>query len=186
MKPISQIVAESTLHRSSRDENSQLILANPHLLADLLEVCYELKNPHHHKACLILELIMVEDVKLLEPYLSEFCDMLPLWKQDGAVRAVAKICYLAVKQHRKAVKSNEEFLSDHQLQQLTEICFDWLIGNTKVAAKAHAMRALYEIGKLQDWIHPQLLEIITKDYAEQSPAYRAVTKEILKKLQVAF
>jgi hypothetical protein len=61
--------------------------------------------------------------------------------------------------------------------------FDWLITDTKVAAKAYSMRTLHILGKYYDWIHPELQIILTKDYANHTAAYKAVAREVLKKIK---
>lgn len=75
-------------------------------------------------------------------------------------------------------------LTLNQEHLIAENCFDWLIDvNKKVATKAYAIRALYELGKKYDWIYPELKRIITDDYPKHSAAYKAVTREILKKIK---
>ena len=83
-------------------------------------------------------------------------------------------------------KSGNSFLTEKQLQLITERCFDWLITDAKVATKAYAMRALFEAGKLQDWIYPQLTAILEKDFAVHSAAYQAAAKELLKKMRKTY
>jgi hypothetical protein len=73
-------------------------------------------------------------------------------------------------------------LTTKQEQQITESCFDWLISeNRKVATKA-SIRALYELGKKYDWLS-ELQRILTDDYHKHSAAYKAVAREILKKIK---
>jgi hypothetical protein len=38
-------------------------------------------------------------------------------------------------------------LSSIEEKQIAESCFDWIIDVNKVASKAYAIRALYELGK---------------------------------------
>lgn len=91
------------------------------------------------------------------------------------MRSISKIC-MFLNQHLS--------LSDIQEQQITESCFDWLINeNGKVATKAYAIRSLFELGKKYDWIHPELKRILSDDYPKHSPAYKAVAREIFKKIK---
>lgn len=53
---------------------------------------------------------------------------------------------------------------------------------TKVATKAYRIRALYEIGKINDWIYSELQRILTDDYHKHYYACKAVITEILKKM----
>lgn len=45
------------------------------------------------------------------------------------------------------------------------------------------MRSLQLLGKEYDWIHPELETILTKDFSAHTAAYKAVSKDILKKIK---
>lgn len=176
-------IANSTAHRPSRDFNSGYIFDNPEALPDLLAIAFDLKDKNHHKACWVLELVFEKEIGWLAPFLETFCDKLANYSHDGAIRSVSKICLFAAKEHLKEAKSGSFFLSEKQLNLLIEACFDWLITDTKVASKAYAMRALFEIGKLHDWIYPELREILPKDFSAHSPGYQAAAKDLLRKMK---
>lgn len=168
-------VANSSAYRISRDENAQHILANPDLFLDLLELALNVADKNHHKACWILELVLEKQLHLLTGHLPVFCISLSEFTNDGATRAVSKICMFLCKHLT---------LTSKQEQQITESCFDWLISeDRKVATKAYSIRALYELGKKYDWIYPELQRILTDDYHKHSVAYKAVAREILKKIK---
>ncbi|WP_232226276.1 hypothetical protein [Flavobacterium sp. ACAM 123] len=64
-----------------------------------------------------------------------------------------------------------------------ESCFEWLIDEVlKVATKVYAVRTLFELGKKNNWIYPELKRILSDDYYKHSAAYKAVAREILKKI----
>lgn len=65
---------------------------------------------------------------------------------------------------------------------MVEACFDWLILDKKVATKAYAMRALFQFGKLQDWIYPELQVILEQQYSSGSAGFQFASKEILGKI----
>ena len=50
-------------------------------------------------------------------------------------------------------RKNQIQLTDNQMQQITEVCFDWLIKDTKVASKCYSIRTLHLLGKKYKWIH---------------------------------
>lgn len=178
-----QNIEKSTAHRPSRDFNANLIFENPALLKDLVAVAMDVSDINHHKACWILELVLEPNIEWLFPYLDPFCDILPLYSHDGAMRSISKIILFATRFHVKNRTSDAAFLSETQLKKMTEICFDWLIGNTKVASKAYAMRALFEIGKFNPAIYPELKDILEIGYSNHSAAYRAATKDLLRKMK---
>ncbi len=177
-----QRIANSTAHRPIRDELSGMVFNDPQLFPELLAVALDVADKNHHKACWILELVLEKEIGWLKDFLPQFCGALPLYKHEGAIRSISKICLFSVQNH---LKQRSGFLSTEELQQITEACFDWLITDAKVATKAYAMRALYIIGKSHGWIYPELEVILTQGFPQHSPAYKAAAKEILHKIDKA-
>jgi len=176
-------IQNSTAHRPSRDFNSNFIIENPKLLVDLMEIVLTVKDKNHHKACWISELIFEKHIDWLSPYLDVFCDTLTSYSNESALRSISKICLFSANYHSKKLKSKENFLTDNHIELMTEACFDWLISDKKVATKAYAMRALFQFGKLQDWVYPELQVILPQQYPHQSPAFKMASKEILEKIK---
>ena len=52
-----KIIANSTAHRKSRDENKNFIFENPTYIKDLTALAFDTKDKNHHKACWVLELV---------------------------------------------------------------------------------------------------------------------------------
>lgn len=168
-------VENSYAYRSSRDENAKLILTNLLLFSDLLTIAFDTADNNHHKACWILELVLEKQPHLLTDYLDDFCKNISKFTNESALRSISKIC-MFLSQHISLTALQEE--------QITENCFDWLIKEDgKVATKAYSIRALYELAKKHDWIYPELKRILTDDYRKHSAAYKAVAREILKKIK---
>ncbi|WP_236564865.1 hypothetical protein [Flavobacterium sp. MK4S-17] len=172
-------VAGSTAHRPIRDELSGMVLADISLFSDLLGMATDVKDKDYHKACWILELVLEQQIEWLLPYLDHFCNSISSLKHDGAIRSLSKICLFAV-QHQE----ESDFLTKGHIQLITEACFDWLINpEGKVAAKAYAMRALYLLGKKQDWIYPELKHILQQDFQHHTAAYKVAAREVLKSIK---
>ncbi|AWH83854.1 hypothetical protein HYN59_01410 [Flavobacterium album] len=171
-------IVNSTAHRPIRDLLSGQVLDNPELLPDLLHIAFDKKDNSYHKACWILELVMEAKIEWLAPHLDDFCIMLSTYTHEGAIRSISKICLFAVTRHQK-----QHLLSAKHSEQITEACFDWLIDpNGKVAAKAYAMRALFLIGKKEDWIYPELQRILSEDSVKHTAAYKGAAKDILRRI----
>lgn len=177
-KILYQSIEKSTAHRPSRDFHCEMIFDQPHLLDDLMQLAMNVNDKNHHKACWILELVLERNILWLSPFLEQFCEALSLYVHDGAVRSVSKICLFAAEKHSKT----NNFLKPGQMAKITEACFDWLIGEAKVASKAYAMRALFQTGKFQQWVYPELKILLEIGYPDHSPAYQAAAKEILRKI----
>jgi hypothetical protein len=171
-------ILNSTAHRPIRDLLSGQVLGDPELLPDLLHIAFDTKDKSHHKACWILELVMEARIKWLTPHLDTFCNTLAQYRDESAIRPISKICLFTVQRQQK-----EAFLCSKHSEQITEACFDWLIDpDGKVAAKAYAMRALYLLGKKEDWIYPELKRILSEDSVKHTAAYKAAAKDILRRI----
>lgn len=168
-------IANSNAYRVSRDENALLVLTDSHLFPDLLAIALNTADKNHYKACWIMELVLEKQLHLLTNYLPLFCNSLSSFTNESALRSISKIC-LFLSLHLQLTSLQEE--------QVTENCLDWLIQeNRKVATKAYAIRTLFELGKNQKWIYPELQRILSDDYPKYSAGYKAVAREILKKIK---
>ena len=177
-------INQSNAHRSSRDENAQFILDHLDLFPEFIAMAFDVNDKNHFKACWILELVLEENLELILPYLYRYCENLKNYRNHSAIRSISKICMFLAKFHIKNLKFNEIVLSEKQIQTISEKCLDWIIDeNEKVASKAYAIRTLFELGKIQMWIYPELKRILADDYMKHSYAYKAVAREILKKIK---
>lgn len=168
-------------YRENRLMAAQDVLENQYLFNELISICFSPSNKNNHKACWILEFVSYEELLWLQPHLDFFCSNLKVLKDESSIRPIAKVVQLLVKSHYKK-NENSILLSEENLQDCIEASFDWLINDVKVATKAYSIRTLYVLGNHYDWIHPELQIILNKDYADHSAAYKAVAKEVLKKI----
>jgi hypothetical protein len=119
-------------------------------------------------------MILEKDLHLLFSYLDLFCETLHLYKNKSALRSISKICMFL---------SLHASLNEKQERLLIESSYDWLIDpDGKVATKAYAIRTLYQMGKKNKEIHANLARILRDDYTKFSSAYKAVAREIMKKI----
>lgn len=169
-----------TGYKENRQKYADEVLENPALFPELIRLCFLSSNKNAAKACWILELVCYEKLEWLQEYLDFFCSNIKNLTNESAIRPAAKICLLLTISH---FKKKEILLTENQLQQITETCFDWLMTDVKVASKCYAIRALHLLGNHFDWIHPELKIILDKDYTNHSAAYKAVGREILKKIK---
>ena len=169
----------TTAHKDSRQKQANEVLNNRDNFDELIRLCFETKNKNHPKACWVLELVCYKKLEWLQKYLDFFSSNIKNLTKDSAIRGISKVCLLVTISH---FKKKEIQLTENQLQQITETCFDWLIKDRKVASKCYAIRSLYLLGTHFDWIHPELKIILEKEYPNHSSAYKAVAREILKKI----
>lgn len=170
-------------YRANRLLVAQDVLENQYFFEELIQICFSPLDKNNHKACWILEFVSYEELIWLQPHLDFFCSNLNVLKDESAIRPIAKVVQLLVKSHYKK-NENSILLSEENLQNCIEASFDWLINDVKVATKAYSIRTLYVLGNHYDWIHPELQIVLNKDYADHSAAYKAVAKEVLKKITI--
>tara|TARA_R110000850_G_scaffold80947_3_gene174163 strand:+ start:39841 stop:40383 length:543 start_codon:yes stop_codon:yes gene_type:complete len=172
-------IDQSTAHKKSRITVSNFAMKSDDNLAELINIAFDISHKNHVKAFWSLELVCNKKLKLLIPYIDEFCEVLSKLKDDSAVRPATKICmFLAKSNHRK----NGIELSKDQEHTIIENLVDRLIQNEKVAAKVYSMKALFVFGKKYNWIYEELKPIITQDAFEHSAAYQSCARNILKKI----
>lgn len=182
MNELAAIIAHTTGYKNSRQATADFIITNPKLMPDFMQICFENQNPDHYKACWAMELIAFEKLNWFQEYVSLICSKSKILNNESAIRPLSKVIFLLLEAHYKTTKTGIHF-TESQLQELIEINFDWLITDTKVAAKAYAMRSLFLLGKEFNWIHPELKTILSKDFSHHTAAYKAVSKQLLKKIK---
>lgn len=160
-----------------RNDNLKRVLDTPDLLYDLVEIAMDLSDKNQHKAIWIIEMLAEQNAILLQPYTQKLLETIPHFKHESAIRGSSRIVLFMS-------KFEPSFLTEAQQQMCIEIALDWLINDQiKVAPKANAMYTLAYYMKREVWLKDELREIIGKDFAQQSAAYKAAAKLVLKKLK---
>lgn len=169
--------------RTKRMEMSNLIGDNPSNIATLLKIAFQVDDPVSCKASWVLEFMAKEHLNYLFPNMDTFVHHIGAVHMDPAVRPMAKICEALMKSYFQS-KDQETLnaINEEHLEIITSACFDWLIGNHKVAAQAYAMTSLLLLGRKFDWIHPELRSILEQNYPNGSAAYKARARMTLARL----
>ncbi len=174
--------------RENRQHAATMVLDNPSLIPMLLEIAFQVDEDISCRACWVLEFTSKKNIEWLLPHIDTFLDNAGRVHLDPAVRPVAKICeYLTEAYFGKKPSKVKSALTNSHLERITELCFDWLINDEKVAAKAYSMRSLFLLGTKFDWIHPELKLILEENYAQGSAAYKARARhtfEALRKFRI--
>ena len=170
--------------RENRLYYANLLLEDRTLIPAALDILFKIDDPVSCKAAWILEFMCDENLEALIPYLDTFTENIHKVYLDSAVRPVAKICeYLTKAFYGKTPNAVKEHLTKTQRERITEVCFDFMINDEKIAPKAYSMNSLYLLGSEFDWIHPELVDILERDFQMQSSGFKARAKHILKKIK---
>jgi hypothetical protein len=170
--------------REKRLYYANMVINNPELLKPLLDILFTVNDKVSCRAAWVFEFMCSEKLDVIIPYLDVFTEKISRVHLDSAVRPVAKVSELLVKSYyRKEDNSIKQHLSLTHRERIVESCFDWMISEQKVAVKAYSMNALYLLGKSFDWVHPELLIILERDFSSNSAAFKARARHIIKKLK---
>ena len=180
---IKELNAIKTMSKSHRDKVSRAVLKDESLFKSLIEIAFDYNDETSVKAALILENACEQRLDWIAYNLSYFTENISYLKNDSAIRPAAKICNLIAQEVNSKFDSPiKVIVTNEQVEQIIETCFEWLVKDTKVASKAHAMEALYFLGKQLQWIHYELEMIIKRDLELESPAYSSRGLKILERM----
>ena len=171
--------------RIHRDKVTDFVLRNKQYIKELLELIFGDNKKLAIRASWILELVCVNDVKLLEPFFNYYIENLQKPKDESIIRPLAKICFLYVDEFTSVDRpSNNIFISEINKNKIIEVCFDWLINKHNVANHIYAMDTLYLLGNQYKWVHTELKLVLERNISTGSPGYQVRAKRLLKKLNI--
>lgn len=177
---IKELNAIRDASRSPRNKVAKMVLTDQKLFQSLIEVAFDYDNEVSTKAIWILELVCEQRPDWIAFNLPYFTENLHKIHEDSAVRSAAKICNLIAQDYNSKFDSPIKLIiTEAQISQIIETCFDWLLRDYKVATKAHAMESLYYLGIKTGWIHYELKMIIEKNLPVESPGYISRAKKVL-------
>lgn len=170
--------------REKRLYYAHLVIENPILVPTLLDILFMVDDKISPRAGWVFEFMCGENLEAVIPYLDSFTNNISKVHIDSAVRPVAKVCeYIITAYYSKTENEIQSALSPIHREKIIEACFDWMINDEKIAPKAYAMNALYLLGRDYNWVHPELIMILERDYQMQSSGFKARARRILKQLK---
>lgn len=172
--------------RENRLKYANLVIDNPELISKLLDILFMVDDKVSCRAAWVFEFMCGENLEAAIPYLDKFTENIHKVHQDSSVRPVAKVCeYLVTALYSKTDNKIKTSLSLKHKERIVESCFDWMINDEKIAPKAYAMNSLFLLGQDIDWIHPELVTILERDFQMQSSGFKARARHILKKIKAS-
>lgn len=171
--------------RENRQKYAHLVIANPKLLPQVLDILFQVDDKHSARAAWLLEFVAREDLYTILPHLDRILGTMKNVHLDPAVRPMAKICEYLIEAYYKNDSKIRAALSPEHKEYIIENCFDWMINDEKIAPKAYSMNTLYLLGQDYDWIHSELVLILERDFQMQSSGFKARARHIIKKIRTA-
>ena len=172
--------------REKRLKYANMIINNPELIPILLDIVFDVNDKRSPRAAWLLEFVAREKLEFLLPHLDRITAEMNKIHFDSAVRPMAKICECLTEAfYSKFNNPVKLYLSPIHKERIIECCFDWMINDEKIAPKAYSMNSLYLLGQDYDWIHPELVLILERDFQMQSSGFKARARHILKKIKAS-
>ena len=170
--------------REKRLHYANLVIGNTDLIPKLLEILFIVDDKISPRAAWVFEFMCNEHLEEAIPYLDYFTENMHKVHLDSAVRPVAKVCeYLVMAYYSKTENRIQTELLPKHREKIIENCFDYMINDEKIAPKAYSMNCLYLLGQDYDWIHPELVLILERDFQMQSSGFKARARHIIKKIK---
>jgi len=173
------------LNKGQIEELVQDLTQYPELLETLLsEVFAQDFTGVSFNASWVFDHLMRKKLEYLLPHIDLFIEGSSALKTESCMRPMAHVMELLNEAyfHKRDTRYSNAISPNHQEQMIT-ICFDWLIGNHKVATKVFAMTSLYLLGEKHDWVRPELKSIIERQIPQGTAGFRSRGGKILANLK---
>ncbi|GGG47385.1 hypothetical protein GCM10011414_16350 [Croceivirga lutea] len=180
----SKHLSQGRIFMNERDRLVTVVLNNPNLTCHLLDLVLAEDKTEYWHCSWVFDNVMRKNLILLLPCLDTFSNNLKSLTSESVLRPMAHICELLTLGYFK--HKNPELrahLTNNHLEKITESCFDWLIGNHKVATKVFAMTSLFYLGEKYDWIRPELKSVLEQQIHDGSAGFKSRGSKTLEKLK---
>ena len=167
--------------RIHRSKAAHIVLQQPILVEGLVNLTFTTSTKLSIKAAWVLEWICTHHgINYIHPYLTIFTSTISELRLASVIRPCAKICeHLAIAYTSKKDNETKNYLTNSHIELIIETGFDWLLGDQKIAVKAYTMNTLFLLGKTKDWVHTELMHLITSKIIYESKGCEARGRKIL-------
>ncbi|AWX43068.1 hypothetical protein HME9304_00055 [Flagellimonas maritima] len=161
-----------------------ILIHKPQLTGSLLQEVFQQDREDNFNASWVFDHLMRERLIYLLPHLETFSKGLSTLKSESVIRPMSHICELCtIAYFKNKDMAFQQQITSEQLERIMTVCFDWLIGNHKVAAKVFAMTSLYWLGMKYDWVHTELKIILEQNIHKGTAGYKFRAGKILSELR---
>ncbi len=172
--------------RKNRDRMARIVFERPELLGPLLQIANTGKPKYADRASWLIEYIARRNLRHIDPHIDMLFHGLPSIRSEASLRSTSVIFEMLVRRYFGPEPGPYAMLiKEHHIETLVTSAFDWLLGDHKVATKAHAMECLFWCGLRYNWIHSELASILERNYMTGSAGYRARARKILGRIRIS-
>ena len=173
------------LNKVQIDQMVQELLLLPNLTKTVLEEVFtQDAEGESFNASWVFDHLMRKKLDYLLPHLNLYIEGTSKLKTESCMRPMAHVIELLNEAYFKKKKVKYlKTITEEQQEQMTSICFDWLIGEHKVATKVFAMTSLFYLGEKFDWVRPELKSVLELQIAEGTAGFKNRGGKILDTLK---
>lgn len=178
-----EVLSSGRLSKVRIDKLVDELALHPELTLALLNQVFEEDKKDEFNASWVLDHLLRKKLVYILPHFDEFTLGLVKMQSESCIRPMAHICQMTMEAYfEKKDKSFIDCINTNQLERIMTACFDWLIGQHKIAAKVFSMTSLYYLGMQFDWVHPELKLVLEETIAKGSAGYKNRAAKTLEKL----
>ena len=164
-------IISSKMSRKNTDYVKEIILKQPELFDEALNLVLLNEEPVSRRAIWALDVISEANPTLMLPYLGQLLDALPNFQHDG------------LKRHSLRILSRYEIPVGREAE-LLDICFRFLRSEKEsVAARYFAMEILYNLSEKEKDLKNELIAVLEFIPFQKSAGLRNHILKLLKKLK---
>ena len=175
-KKIEALLAAGNTSLASRKAIVEKLPKEEEVISTLVHFTFMPKAKVNVLASIILDDLLQADSRLLDWYIEDFIDQLPLVVDESVKRLTSKMAIVLV-------ENRAGLLSAPQRQALFNQCLHWLTSEAKVATQANAMHIIMRLAPEFPEQAKLIGELIEVRFSEKTPAYQSKARKLLQKIK---
>lgn len=166
-----QLLAE--LSKKNTDYIASVVGNDENLFKQLIDLLLSNEKYVSGRSAWVIETLWLKYPYLIDPYINDLVDFLPVSKYDNQKRHCLKIL---------SSRDIREF-DEERLGILIDRCFTWLEDPVyPTAVKMFSMQIIYNFIKIEPVLAPELIALIENQFDDGTPGFKNRGEKILKEL----
>jgi hypothetical protein len=166
-----QLLAE--LSKRNTDYIASVVDRDEKLFKEVFELILTNEEYVSGRAAWVIETLWLKYPEMIDPYINDMIDFLPISKYDNQKRHFTKI--LSTRNLRD--------LDEERLGILIDRCFTWLEDPIyPTAVKMFSMQIIYNYVQIEPVLATELIAIIENQFNDSTPGFKNRGEKLLRKL----
>ena len=151
-----------------------LVLNNNYSCDKLIGLIKQTSGKQQHRLLCFCDTLIRTHLSYFQDHFQFFIDFSTDEKHETNKRSLTNM-YMVM------LKNANDTLSVEQKEQLTTICFTWLLDDSLVATKSNCISCLDLLSKENQWIADELHAIIEQIYPDMPVSFQSRAKKIMER-----